>query len=188
MPFYFKNFPTIKYDLKKNNRIELVKNIMLRYKITQIIMRNSLNYFNYAVEDGARADIVSDILYDRPDLDWLLYLVNNVFDTYYDWPLSYTNLMNYIKSKYGSVPTAQGTVHEYRKIINEQSVLFDGTIIPKKTLKIDLNTFNSISIVSKESISKYDYEVELNDEKANIKYIDPTQLSRVLNQIEDVLT
>ena len=33
MPFYFENFPTVNYDIKKNNNFNLLTNITLRYKI-----------------------------------------------------------------------------------------------------------------------------------------------------------
>ena len=95
-------------------------------------------------------------------------------------------LENYIISKYGSLATAHATVHEYRKILNEQSRFFDGTVVPKRTLVIDETTYNTLSETSRESISKYQYEVDLNDSKRQIKVLDPAYLNDILNSIEDI--
>ena len=51
---------------------------------------------------------------------------------------------------------------------------------------VDATTFASLGVTEKESISKYQYEVELNDSKRQIKVLDPLYLSSVLNSIEDV--
>ena len=39
MPFYFEQFPTISYDVKKNNRPVNVQNILLRYKVKEILKK-----------------------------------------------------------------------------------------------------------------------------------------------------
>jgi hypothetical protein len=116
----------------------------------------------------------------------LVFLVNNIVDPYYDWPLEYSELNSYIKSKYGKVETAQTTIHEYRKILNQNSVLFDGTIVSKRTLVVDQTTYDSLTTDEREIVYKYDYEVELNDNKRNIKSINPRDITRILNQIEDI--
>jgi len=37
MAYYFKPFPQVFYDIKKNNKLEVVTNIMLRFKISEIL-------------------------------------------------------------------------------------------------------------------------------------------------------
>jgi len=186
MSFYFNNFPKISYDLKFKNKSQIVTNIMLRYKIVETIKKNRGFYYTYTVQEAQRPDNVAFELYGQSDLSWFLLLINNMHDPIYDWPLGYRDFISYIESRYGSVPAAQSTVHEYRKILNQQKVLFDGTIIPKRTLKVDLTTYNTLFTTVKESISKYDYEVELNDNKRNIIYVDTNTLGSVLSELSDV--
>ena len=181
MSFYFEPFPKTLY-----NKLEVVTNIMLRFKIVERLKSIRTNYFDFSVEEGERPDIVAQKIYKRADLDWLILLINDIIDPNFDWPLSFNTLEKYIISKYGSLATAHATVHEYRKILNEQSRLFDGTVVPKRTLVVDATTFASLGVTEKESISKYQYEVELNDSKRQIKVLDPLYLSSVLNSIEDV--
>jgi hypothetical protein len=186
MPHLFKEFPKVNYDIKKNGKLEVVTNIMLRFKISEAIKSRKVIYYDYNVQDGERPDVIAYKYYGDATLDWVILIVNNVIDPNYDWPLSNHALEKHIIDKYGSLATAHSTVHEYRKILNEQSRLFDGTIIPKRTLVVDQTTYASLSATVKESISKYTYEQELNESKRQIKLIDADFISNIVNQYESV--
>ena len=184
--FYFENFPKVSYDIKKNGKVENVTNIMLRYKFNTIIKNFVSPYYDYTIQDGDRADIVAFNEYDDYTLDWLIYMVNDIIDRNFDWPLSQRTFQRYISEKYGSIPTSQATIHEYRKVLNQQSVLSDGTIIPKKTLVVDETTYNTLSEVNRESISKYQYETDLNDSKRQIKLISEEFVPGILLEVREI--
>ena len=186
MSFFFEPFPKVNYDIKKNGKIENVTNIMLRFKIVDELKKQQSNYFDITVDDGDRPDVVATKVYENPELDWLILMINDIIDPIYDWPMGGRILEDFIRSKYGSIPAAQATVHEYRKILNEKSVLFDGTVVPRRTLVVDETSYNSLGVNERESIDKYHYEIELNDQKRQIKIVDPQQVSRLLNRIEDI--
>jgi hypothetical protein len=186
MAYYFNNFPKVSYDIKKNNHNQIVTNLMVRYKLTAALKAQPLNYYTYTIEDGQRPDNVAFELYSISSYSWILLLVNSIHDPNYEWPLTQRSFEAFLKAKYGSIPVAQSTVHEYRKVINEQSVLFDNTIIPKRTLVVDETTYNTLSTDAREIIYKYDYEEELNNERRNILYIPSAILSDVLAEISDV--
>lgn len=186
MAFYFENFPLVSYDVKKNGKLENVTNIMLRYKFNAVIKNFVSPYYDHTVEDGERADTLAFRIYEDYTLDWLIYLTNDIIDPMFDWPMSQNTLEKYISKKYGSIATAQATVHEYRKILNKQSVLFDGTIVPRKTLVIDETTYNTLSEPDRESVSKYTYETELNDNKRQIKLISEEFVPEILSEVRDI--
>lgn len=184
--FYFDTFPKTTYDIKKNGKLENVTNIMLRYKFNAAIKNFISPYYDYNVTDGERADNLAFNVYGDYTLDWLIYMINDIVDPNFDWPLSEQTLNRYIVKKYGSIPIAQATVHEYRKILNEQSVLFDGTIVPKRTLVIDETTYNTLATPDRESISKYTYENEVNDAKRQIKLLSSRFVNDILLELRDV--
>ena len=186
MTFYFNNFPNVSYDVKKNNQPQIVTNLLVRYKLTQALKSQSLNYYTYSIQEGQRPDNVAFELYDIASYSWILLLINTIHDPNYDWPLAQRSFEKFLTAKYGSEPVALSTVHEYRKVVNEQSVLFDNTIIPKKTLVVDETTYNTLSTGAREIIYKYDYEEELNESRRNILYISSSALTTVLASISDV--
>ena len=186
MSYYFNNFPRISYDVKKNKQFQNVTNIMLRYKLTSAFKRRPLSYYTYTVQEGDRPDNVAFDLYGMSSYSWILLLINSIHDPDYEWPLSQRDFAAFLKAKYGSVPAAQSTIHEYRKVVNEQSVLFDQTIIPKRTLVVDETTYNGLSTDAREIIYKSDYENELNDARRNILYIPVGSLRILLSEVVDV--
>lgn len=186
MPFYFDPFPSVKYDLKKNGKIEFLTNLTVRFKVLEVLKTTESGYYDYSIMDGETPDQVAFKFYEDPKSSWLIFLVNNIYDPAYDWPLSQLDFNKYIKAKYGSVPAAQAEVHEYRKIHRAKQVLFDGTIIPEQLYVIDQATYNTLDDSVRQSISKYDWELKLNDTKRDIKLVSPEGYRKVLSAIRDV--
>ena len=188
MSFYFRPFPKINYDVKKNNSPLLLTDITKRYKIRDILQQKAAIYYNYTVRDGDRPDLIAFKYYGDETLDWLIFLCNNMMDPYYDWPLDYRKFTAYMKSLYGSVDVAKSTVFEYRKILNVQSTLIDGTVVPKRTVVIDLNTYNSLSTSVREEIDAYQYYEELNDAKREIKLLDERFVPDIITEVEAIFS
>ena len=184
MPYLFRSFPQVNYSLKKNKNFELLTNITLRFKVRDIIKNRTAIYFDYVVKDSDRPDIIASKYYDDPSLDWIIFLVNDIVDPYYDWPLNDESFDSYMRTLYGSTAEAKSTVFEYRKIINNQSVRFDGKIIPKRTVVVDLNTYNSLAATDREQISAYDYYFEQNTEKRKIKILDKQFVSSLVREVD----
>ena len=184
MPYLFRSFPKVNYSLKKNKNFELLTNITLRFKVRDIIKNRTAIYFDYVVKDSDRPDIIASKYYDDPSLDWIIFLVNDIVDPYYDWPLNDESFDSYMRTLYGSTAEAKSTVFEYRKIINNQSVRFDGKIIPKRTVVVDLNTYNSLPATDREQISAYDYYFEQNVEKRKIKILDKQFVSSLVREVD----
>ena len=187
MSNYFSYFPTVQHDLTNIGQTVDLTNIIRRFKVKSSLFTDTRAYNEYSIQAGERPDIVADKFYDDPSYAWLILLFNEIDDPIFGWPLFNKEFDDYIIGKYGSISSAQGTVHEYRKVLTEKLVKFDGTIIGKRTVTIDLTTYNTLGESVRESISKYDYEEELNDKKAEIKILKPRYVSEVRKQVQGIL-
>ena len=189
MAFYFRPFPKIFYDVKKqNNKDSVLTNITARFKVRDILKQKAAIFYDYTVKEGDTPSNVAFRYYDDETLDWVIFLINDIIDPYYDWPLSYNAFNEYMKSLYGSVDSAKSTVYEYRKIINNQSVLIDGTVIPKRTVVIDQNTYNSLAPANREEIDAYEFYEEENNNKRDIKILDERYIGLVTTQVETIFS
>ena len=186
MSFYFKTFPKVNYSLKKKNNPLLLTNITARFKIRDTLKNFSAIYYDYLVQDHDRPDLVAFKYYGDETLDWVLFLINDIIDPYYDWPMDQRVFNSYMKSLYGSVDSAKSTVYEYRKIINQKSHLIDGTVVPKRTVVIDTNTYNSLPPTSREIIYGYNYYEEINDAKRRIRILDKNFIGLVTREVENI--
>ena len=108
MAGYFNFFPTTEYA----NTI--VTNPISKVKFDQSVQKNLAVFYPYTIEQGERPDQIAARYYDDPELDWIIYLANDIMDPYYDWPLSQNQLYEYLTAKYGSISNAQSKIIFYR--------------------------------------------------------------------------
>ena len=184
MAFYFSPFPKIQYDLKKNNLPLLLTNVTARYKIRDRLKDRVAIYYDYVVQDSDRPDLIAFKYYNDETLDWLIYLVNDIIDPYYDWPLTQDSFNKYMTTLYGSVANAKATVYEYRKLLNKQSVLFDGTIIPERYVVVDKNIYDGTATDMRREIDAYEFYDEQNNEKRKIRILDKRFVTDIKSEVE----
>lgn len=184
MSYMFDRWPTVSYDIKKNGKPLELTNITLRFKINDLLRDKSVVMYDYDVQDGERADIIAYKYYDDETLDWVIYLINNIIDPQFQWPLDDQSFERYMRNKYGSLQAANQTVHAYEKILREQSVFFDGTIIPEKRVIVDKETYDLTTPSLRRTIDKYTYELELNEARSRIKILDKRYITGLISTYE----
>jgi hypothetical protein len=198
---YFNTFPLVIASDYKNNAIVLT-NLMSRVEIIPSLLKNPLLFYSYDLKESDRPDILAHKYYDDSNKYWMVLYANEIMDPLYDWPLTSQQFNDYLTDKYSEAAGGDNlvftyttsTVQEYRKTITTyDSTSLETTI---KTVVIDLTTYNAITTgsttqtfssgasvtrtISKSAVSIYDYELELNEAKQNIKLIN----SAYSNQLE----
>jgi len=182
---YFTPFPTISYKIPNSTKSIPVTDITRRFSVANFLNNSNVAFDTYFVQDGERADSVAYDYYNDVTMDWLILLVNEIHDPYFQWPLSYEELNAYLVDKYGSIEYTQITIHHYEKIIQQQYIQNDnGTqrVVPEKTLVIDETTYISLSDFERKTKTIYEYEVELNEDRRKIYLLDLNYLLIIKNQ------
>ena len=90
----FNYYPQLDYNDEK------ARFILAHGKVVEKYLKDYRTFYNYIIKDEDRADIVAWNQYGDSRLDWIIYLINNIFDPYKDWPMSYTNFISYLEEKY----------------------------------------------------------------------------------------
>jgi hypothetical protein len=183
----FNNWPTVSYDLKKNGKPLELTNITLRFKINELLRNKSTVMYQYDVKDGERPDIIAYKYYSDATLDWVILLTNNILDPQFEWQLDQRSFERYMKNKYGSLEAAKQTHHLYEKILRQQQVHFDGTIIPEKRLVVDKDTYDLTSPTLRRDVDKYTYELELNQARSSIKILDKRYISGIVSSYDALI-
>ena len=200
MAKYFNYFPKTFYTSNNTSSgIDTVTNIIARFGFENKLKENSSAFYKYTIKDSDTPEIIAGKFYDHVERHWIVLLFNDIIDPQYDWPLDSRTLIQYINTKYSAnqyadtantsisgISWAQNTSHvkSYFKNITRTSA--DGTDIVEK-ITVDANTYANIAATSiaytlnnsssiTETISKttqtyYDYEVELNEAKREIKLL-----------------
>ena len=103
MTKYFAQFPIIDYNLTGvNGNTTEVTDIFRRVKARSKIANNVTLFDKYDVAEGEKPEDVAYKVYGESDYFWVVTLVNNIVNRYYDWPLDSFSFQEYIKDKYSN--------------------------------------------------------------------------------------
>ena len=187
MANYFKSIPNVAYDINGNapNTFQKATNIMKRPMFKPAVVSEITDYYPYRIKDGYRPDMVSQELYGTPAYAYLILMFNDIYDPVFDWPLGLKQFDNYIVSKYGSIDSAVSTVKYYYQIIRAE-VAKTGTAerIPAVKYIVDSTAYALLGEDERTTISQYDWEFELNDEKTELQIINASIIADVDFQVK----
>jgi hypothetical protein len=174
---YFKNFQKGLYDIKGDGNQKLVTDLMTRVKVREKIVNEAMLYDTYDVPSGEKPEDTAYKHFGSSQYHWVILLTNNITDRYYDWPLTEQDFETYITDKY----TNPDAVHHYE--ITQSSGPQTGNGPDDYTHKIEVNSTQS----GAQSVSNREYEQRLQDEKRQIRLLDPNYLLTFIDEFEKLV-
>jgi len=200
MSNYFSKFPVIQYQKDKNTSLYL-SNIMVRFSFEEKFKNNTSTYFKYTIKENETPELLAHKLYGDPEKHWIIFLMNNIVDPFYDWPLSYREFNEYIISNYDSIENSTSTIHSYYKVISFEysngNYLKEYYQIPEKTYdELPSNDYKLYTLpdstevivnTTKITRSYYEYERIKNERKKQIKILKPEFINSVVTELEELL-
>ena len=187
MANYFRNLPRVGYDINgtgKNSFLS-VTNIMKRVKFKPSVLEDISNYYPYFVKEGERPDIIAHAQYGNIGYAYLIMLINDIQDPNFDWPLNSQIFEKYIINKYGSVTIAlSGVKNQYQIIRAEVARTETSERVPEVKFAVDETTYDALDTADRSTLTDYDYEVELNDAKREIRLISPAFVQDIDYQVK----
>ena len=185
MSEFFQHYPQISYDISgtKPAKVKTIINLMEKAKLKMMVKDDIVSYFPYSIMEGERPDHVSKKVYGNVKYTWLIFLINDITDPIYDWPLGTREFGAYVKNKYGSLATAKSSIHQYEQILRTR-VEATGTTeaIPEARIIIDETTYDTLGVGSRNIKYCYDWEVDRNEAKRDIKLISRNFVSDILTE------
>ena len=192
MSEYFSNFPRILYDINGTNstnpEFSTAVNLLIRQKIRDAVVDDISIYYPYVIPDSiTRPDILSFQIYGDVKFTWTIYLVNQIHDPYWEWPLDSKIFEKYIKEKYGSIAQAKNQVHHY-EYIWQQRVEVTGTSdpVPERFVEVDYDTYLTVGESNRRIKYAFEYEQERNEGYRSINLIQPAFISGVLDEARGI--
>ena len=155
--FMFEKNGTVAYDS------QILSNIFLQYRLKGYSKDNQKYLIDYVLKDGETPESIMTKLFNKPDMDWVLLLINNRVNAYDDWPRTYESLNVYMEDKYGL--TNLDNIHHH---IDE-----DGFIV-------------NPNLPYTKAISNRDYEYGENDKKRKIKLPTEEFMNTFVEILEDL--
>ena len=216
MARYFNFFPKTLYSANNASLgLDTVTNITARFGFEATLKENSAAFYKYDIRDGDTPEIIASKYYDSPERHWIVLMFNDIYDPQFDWPLDDRNLVSYIDNKYSAnnyADTANtsvkgitwalnsGNVQAYYKVITRTNS--DGVSFEEK-IELDATTYANTGattqaytlqdgsqiteVVSKQTQSYYQYEINVNEAKRTIKLLKPEFVQAVEKEFKKVI-
>ena len=174
MPKYFNTFPKRLYDLDNSGRPKIVTDIFRRMKVRDNIKDNMALFASYDVPSGETPESLSYKHFGSTDYFWVICLMNNVQDRFYDWPLTDQAFEEYVKEKYGD----PNGIHHYE--YSQESG--DTTKI------IELPNDSATTIpAGATTITNYLYEERIQENNRRIRLIQPRFIDGIKKEFKNLM-
>ena len=171
MAHYFTYFPQMYYEAVQDGTTSpvLVTNILRRVKVKDSIKNDVALFDKYRVKAGESPEMVSMRFYGTVDYYWVVLLMNDIKDRFYEWPLSEQDFESFVKEKY-AVPGA--TRH------------FEISQSSGKTSSIDYSHLVEVNSTTPgaTAVSFYEYERRKQDNMSLIKILRPDFVSAFVEE------
>jgi hypothetical protein len=215
MPKYFNYFPLTEYSLSNTtSSMDVVTNILSKFKYEDGFTENTAIYYKYEVTDGETPEILAYKIYGSSEKHWIILSLNNIVNPLTDWPLNQNSLNNLIDIKYSTseyannstqyagVNWAQSNNHSYYRIETQTNLFNNQKFI--NTTQIDGNTYaNLVSSTNSYTLNNgyqikididkyvktyYEYEIEENEKKRTIKILKSEFIPAVESEFQKVIS
>jgi len=199
MSNYFKQVPNLEYvsrlpDAKISDYIT-VKNLFKRGNLADDIFQDLTIFTKYEIKGDDRPDNVANKVYEDPDLDWVILLANNIINIQSEWPMPQRDFDRYLLDKYETYEKLN-EVHHYETLECKNLV---GAVVVPKGLWVESDysvtyydwyagaeiTKSSSDIVV--SVTNYEYEDNLENEKRNIYLLKPKYLNIIKDDLKEMM-
>jgi len=164
---YFEKFPLIFHGIADANGQEVLvrlRDITRNVRVRREVLANITLYEYYDIRDGETPEIIAEKVYGSAQYHWIVMLLNEKYDYISDFPLNDVDLLDHVTKKYGA--GNEYMPHHYADP--------NGYVVN--------STFPSAV-----SVSNFDYEEDLNQQKRRIKLISPSMLPVLLSNFDAIM-
>jgi len=190
---YFRELPNLQYQSFLSDSISsgnylTVKNLFRRNKLRDDLSGVFTLFNKYEIPEGSRPELVAEEYYGKADLDWVVLMTAGIINVRDEWPLSNYQLYNYAEEKYGIAGLSE--VHHYETIevkdSNGRLILPKGKVVDSDFIIPDPDNYAE-TLNPVRSVTNWEYETKLNNEKSSIYLLRTEYLQQFLNDMREIM-
>lgn len=217
MANFFYHFPKTVYSKGDNSSVDILTNLTVNFTVLSDILNNSAMYYEYTIADGDTPEIVAHKIYGYSDYHWIILKINNIIDIKTDWPIEYSSLnesinVAYSTSEYADTANtsvsglqwAKTNTRSYYKVVTKTIV--GSELIEVDEFEIDSNAYTNLIaqttptlytlpnndvlsvLITKDTMTYYEYEIEQNENKRNIKILKSEFVGPLIEEFKRVMS
>lgn len=169
-----------------------VKNLFRRAKIRDDFFQNVTVFTKYSIQGEERPEQIAEKIYGSSSYDWIVLISNNIINVRTEWPMSDYEFQNYLFRKY--TESELSAAHHYETVTyydgNGKLIVPSGKIVDSN---FSITYYDEVEQTSKiispiKTISNYEYEIKLNDEKRNIYLLRTRYLQTAIDDMRQIMS
>jgi hypothetical protein len=197
---YFDTLPKI-INIDSTGNSKVMTNLLARASVIPEILKDPLLYYTYDIQEGDTPEIIAHKYYGDSYRYWIVLFANELLDPQWDWPMTSAVFEQYLADKYPST-NVYSEIEYYEKVITQYDVNTQTTTVNR--VRIDENVYNSLPVTQtatytlptgpvtittdRNAVSIYDYELNQNEAKRNIKILNSIYVNQFEEQFKQLLT
>ena len=99
------------YRVKDRGEYKLMPQIIKRVKLRSGIKNGMFLFDKYDVVTGEKPEDIAFKYYGDAQYHWVVMMVNNITDRYYEWPMRQADFADFLTDKYGA--GSEDAIHHY---------------------------------------------------------------------------
>jgi len=196
---YFDTLPKI-INIDSTGNSKVMTNLLARASVIPQILKDPLLYYTYDIQEGDTPEVIAHKYYGDSYRYWIVLFANELLDPQWDWPMTSMVFEQYLADKYPST-NVYSEVEYYEKVITQYDVNTQTTTVNK--VRIDEDTYNGLPVTQtatytlptgpvtittdRNAVSIYDYELNLNEAKRNIKILNSNYVDLMETQLKKLM-
>jgi len=196
---YFDTLPKVIYT--QNGVSSVYTNLLARVSVIPEILKDPLIYYTYDIQEGDTPEIIAHKYYGDSYRYWIVLFANELLDPQWAWPMTSMVFEKYLADKYPST-NIYSEIEYYEKVITQYDVNTQTTTVNR--VRIDENVYNGLPVTQtatytlptgpvtittdRNAVSIYDYELNQNEAKRNIKILNSIYVNQFEEQFKQLLT
>lgn len=204
MSNYFSKVPDLDYvsrlpDSRIGDYIK-VKNIFKGVRLREDILQDLTVFEKYQITGDDRPDNTAFRVYGDSKLDWLVLKCNNIINIQSEWPMTQEDFDRHVLEKYETYDNLYNGIHHYEtiEIKNSKGVVMvpEGLQVPSDWTYTffdsamgqhlsSLKEYNTVQNNPVVSVTNYDYETKIENEKRNIYLLKGTYVNIVKDDLNE---
>ena len=203
MSNYFSKVPDLEYvsrlpDSRIGDYVK-VKNLFKGVRLREDILQDLTVFEKYQIQGEDRPDNVAYNFYGDSKLDWLVLKCNNIINIQSEWPMTQEDFDRYLLKKYETYDNIYNGIHHYEtiEIKNSKGVVMvpEGLQVPSDWTYTffdsamgqhlsSLKEYNTVQNDPVVSITNYDHETKIENEKRNIYILKEAYVNIVKDDLD----
>lgn len=140
-----------------------VTDMTVRVNILQGVLQNKDFTYNVQLEYGMKPEDVAYRFHNNIDLHWLVLMVNNIYDPFYEWYMTDQEVLAYSKLVYGD----------------------PGYLDIRYWIKDDI--IYQTDIGNAVAVTNYEWEIMENDKRQIIKVVYPEYVDQIVSKFDQLV-